>query len=93
MPITLYQYLNERAQALSPSLYYCQINAALREYVELSRLLQAAGHDTTQLDDAISAIKRDVEILHDVTRTAQTNLAQQGIKPIQSIACEPDCLQ
>ena len=84
MPITLYQYLNERAQALSPSLHaYCQINAALREYVELSRLLQAAGHDTTQLDAAISAIKRDVNTLHDTARNAQTTFAQQGIKAIR----------
>lgn len=93
MPITLYQYLNEQVQAMSPCTYYCPFERDLKEYKALSRLLQAAGHDTTHLDDAIESITRGVVNLHNATSAARTTFAQQGIKSTQTIACEKDLLQ
>ena len=93
MPITLYQYLNEQVQAVSTTPCFCYFNQALKEYMNLSRLLLAAGHDTDNLDHAIETMQASIVNLREATRDAQTTFAQQGIKEIESIEREKDCLQ
>ena len=77
MTLNLNNYLKKRLIEIFPS--YCKLTHALNDYIEMSALLKAAGHDTVNLDDALNEIVKSIDQLKKVQKAAIFKFESEGI--------------
>jgi hypothetical protein len=74
------EYVSARVGALSGSKFYCPFGAAIGEYHELKLTLEAlAGHDTSELHDAIKETLESIVKLRAARDKAVERFKQQGV--------------
>lgn len=74
------EYVSARVGALSGSKFYCPSGAAIVEYHELKLTLETlAGHDTSELHDAIKETLESIVKLRAARDKAVERFKQQGV--------------
>lgn len=71
-------YLNEKLSAQCQSFKY--MTCGLNEYRECSKLLEAAGHDTSELQQAIEGVVTAYAVLQRVNEIACARFKVEGVK-------------
>ena len=75
----LTQFVQARVDALTRGSCYCPIYSGIQGYHELELTLQAAGHDMSELHDAIKESLESIEKLKAVRDKAVVRFKQQGV--------------
>ena len=93
MACTMYEFLNAHAMTLANRTYFCPMESHLKEYDKLKCLLQATGHDTTHLENALAIVRADLEILQKAAESAKSKFTVEGIKTGDASRMEEEVLQ
>ena len=80
MSQSLTNYLNKRIDELDPNRFNtCSLTANLMDYMEISQVLKACGHDTAELDMTITETSMAIEKLKKVQRKAIIKFKNEGV--------------
>lgn len=63
-----------------PNSFFDPIQHNLQPYIDLASALKAAGHDTTDLDNAINKTKKQVAELREIAVKSRDAFNEQGFK-------------
>jgi hypothetical protein len=76
-------YLTEQLDALSKEgSAYCTFSYGIKTYQETSCILQACGHDTTELDTAITAVQLAAKTLKDARDSMLGKFNSEGVRGV-----------
>ena len=78
MSLELSKYLNKTLEAMHIS-SYCKLTHAVNDCKEISILLQAAGHNTADLDKAIKETNDSIDKLKTANKAAVCKFQTEGI--------------
>jgi hypothetical protein len=92
-PMTL--LIHARVDALTRGSCYCPFYTGIQGYHELELTLQAAGHDTSELHEAVKEKIESIEKLKAVRDKAAERFKQQGVlfKVVSIVAKEEERLE
>ena len=79
----LFEYLKKNMDEQHPTLYgnsYCYFKRPLETYKSMSTILSIAGHDTTEINNAINEVENAVSKLKKVTDTARSKFLLNGMQ-------------
>ena len=76
---TLVDFLNLHVDELDRRSFYCDFDNSLDPYKNTARLIQACGHDTTELQNAIFAAEVAISALKKAREKAVCRFKQDGV--------------
>jgi hypothetical protein len=84
----LFEYLRISFEEKYPGTFYksfCYFKRPIDEYKAMSTILQVAGHDTTEMNNAINDVETAVHKLKAVTNAARSRFMLNGVVDYTSI--------